>query len=373
MTKQPKLVTCKHCGQEIAASAKICPHCGGKNKKPIFKRVWFWILAVVVILGIIGNSGGNKKSSDDKKVGEVMSTQSTVGNENPNKDTQDNGVEQTTAKETEENIQTTYKVGDILHDGDMDIVFVASGDYQEENEFMQPAEGKKYIYLNFAFINTSDKSDSSVSCYNFECYADGYNCDAYYGGDEGLSATLSAGRSTQGSVYFEIPQDAKEIEVEYEPNMITQKKITFAFEGDKDSGYVLEKNTSVTEGAVKVGEKAESKTLSVTYLDCKSDKSDNMFINPKDGYHYVTCELEFENVSDSDVTVSYFSFDCYADGIDCEAAYFRDDAINATLSAGRKAKGTVTFEVPDNATVVEVEYLANFWTSNRVVFDASGK
>lgn len=27
MAKEPKMVTCKHCGAEIAASAKACPKC----------------------------------------------------------------------------------------------------------------------------------------------------------------------------------------------------------------------------------------------------------------------------------------------------------------------------------------------------------
>ena len=54
-----------------------------------------------------------------------------------------------------------------------------------------------------------------------------------------------------------------------------------------------------------------------------------------------------------------------------KASIFRDDNLSATISAGRKVKGTVTFEVPVDATVVEVEYLTSFWTSNRVVFDAT--
>lgn len=37
MAKEPKMVTCKHCGAEIAAGAKTCPQCGGKNKKPFYK------------------------------------------------------------------------------------------------------------------------------------------------------------------------------------------------------------------------------------------------------------------------------------------------------------------------------------------------
>lgn len=36
--ERSKMTTCKHCGAEIAASAKVCPHCGGKNKPPIYKR-----------------------------------------------------------------------------------------------------------------------------------------------------------------------------------------------------------------------------------------------------------------------------------------------------------------------------------------------
>ena len=39
MGKKSGLITCKHCGQVIAASAKTCPHCGGKNGKPVYKKV----------------------------------------------------------------------------------------------------------------------------------------------------------------------------------------------------------------------------------------------------------------------------------------------------------------------------------------------
>ena len=48
--KKSKTTICKHCGAEIATSAKACPKCGGKNKKPIYKRVWFWILIAILIL-----------------------------------------------------------------------------------------------------------------------------------------------------------------------------------------------------------------------------------------------------------------------------------------------------------------------------------
>ena len=51
-----KLTSCKACGNEIAKSAKRCPHCGAKNKKPIFKKWWFWLI-VLIVIGAIGSGG----------------------------------------------------------------------------------------------------------------------------------------------------------------------------------------------------------------------------------------------------------------------------------------------------------------------------
>ena len=51
--------------------------------------------------------------------------------------------------------------------------------------------------------------------------------EAYYGADEELSATLSAGRTTSGKVYFEVPKDAESIEFEYEMDFWDSKKAIF--------------------------------------------------------------------------------------------------------------------------------------------------
>ena len=54
-----KMKNCKACGAEIATSAKSCPKCGAKNKKPIWKRVWVWILTVIILAAAIGGLGGS--------------------------------------------------------------------------------------------------------------------------------------------------------------------------------------------------------------------------------------------------------------------------------------------------------------------------
>lgn len=57
MKDEKKLMQCKTCGNEIAKSAKKCPHCGAKNKKPIFKKWWFWALIIVIVISVASGSG----------------------------------------------------------------------------------------------------------------------------------------------------------------------------------------------------------------------------------------------------------------------------------------------------------------------------
>jgi RNA polymerase subunit RPABC4/transcription elongation factor Spt4 len=359
MANEQKTKICKHCKTEIPYDAKICPHCRKRVKGGKLK----WIIIVLVVLFLLSAIFGNDSGSNGtQKVG-------TVGETTDSSQSAENA--ETGEESGEEEVQSVYHVGDVLMDGTTKIVYMASGDYVEENEYSQPDDGYKYIFAEFAFENTSDTNDDGVSFYSFECYADGYACDMYYGGDEDLSATLSAGRATTGYLYFSVPVDAKDIEIEYSPNFFTSRKIKFAYEGEQDSGYELEKNTQASEDAFKVGDIVEASYLTISYLDNGTYNSDNEFIQPKSGYHYIYCEFEFENTaeSDHDEYVSIYDFDCYADGINCDMEYISDAGIlDATISAGHKAKGKVIFEVPDDAETVEVEFLTNYWTSNRIVF-----
>ena len=45
---------CKVCGKEMPKNAEICLECGAKNKKPIYTRVWFIVVCVLVALAVIG-------------------------------------------------------------------------------------------------------------------------------------------------------------------------------------------------------------------------------------------------------------------------------------------------------------------------------
>ncbi len=59
------MAKCKICGAEIAANAKVCPSCGGKQRKPVYKQIWFWVVLILVAIGVIGSisSGSDQEGS----------------------------------------------------------------------------------------------------------------------------------------------------------------------------------------------------------------------------------------------------------------------------------------------------------------------
>lgn len=56
-----KMMKCKVCGSELSSSEKTCPNCGGKIKKPIFKKWWFWLIVIIIII-IIAVNGSNEQT-----------------------------------------------------------------------------------------------------------------------------------------------------------------------------------------------------------------------------------------------------------------------------------------------------------------------
>lgn len=118
-----------------------------------------------------------------------------------------------------------------------------------------------------------------------------------------------------------------------------------------------------------VGDIVETKNMRISYISCGEYISDNQFIQPDSGNKFIYFELKFENISDSDEHISSLvGFDCYADNNSCEQTYLTENDLSASLSPGRKTKGKVCFEVPQDSKTIELEYVNNIFTSDRIVF-----
>lgn len=119
---------------------------------------------------------------------------------------------------------------------------------------------------------------------------------------------------------------------------------------------------------VKVGETLTTNTLKITYKSSADDKGAEYF-PAASGNKIIKLTFEIENISSTDQIVSVYDFKCYSDDVASSAYYYGDNGLSTTtLSSGRKATGNVYFEVPQNATSIDVEYETNYWSGNKAIF-----
>lgn len=137
------------------------------------------------------------------------------------------GQETTTATQSEQAL--TAHVGDTLTTETLKITYTACENYTGYNQYAAPKSGNKIIRLSFNVENIGS-SDRFISYLDFTCYADDVAADSYYYADDQLSATISSGRKTNGYIYFEVPKDAENIEVEYETDFWSGNKAIFVVE-----------------------------------------------------------------------------------------------------------------------------------------------
>lgn len=59
-----KIKLCKTCQKEIAKSAKICPHCGARNKKSKLKLIAISVVILVILVIALSTNSSNTQSTN---------------------------------------------------------------------------------------------------------------------------------------------------------------------------------------------------------------------------------------------------------------------------------------------------------------------
>lgn len=208
MEEKKETKICKHCQSEIPAKAKVCPNCRKKQGGIGCLGVILLVIGILIFLfAFISMMGGSdSKDKNPQKVGEAESGDST---------------------ETEEP-SNVFQVGDVVETDNFRITYESANEYEPDNEFLQAKDGYTYWEFKFKFENISDTDQTVSTLMDWECYADNSKVDqSWIEADNGLDATLSAGREAEGAVYFEVPTDAESIELEYDINFWQSDKIIF--------------------------------------------------------------------------------------------------------------------------------------------------
>lgn len=140
--------------------------------------------------------------------------------------------------------------------------------------------------------------------------------------------------------------------------------------GAAASTTVAGKETTQGEQKIKPGTAITVDNLKISYISCNPNYKDyDEYSKPSSGKKVIRAEFEFENLSDYDKALDGIT--CYADNQKCEEYYYADDyasPVLETISAGRTLKGVVYYEVPTNAKDIELEFEADFWSSDKTIF-----
>lgn len=166
--------------------------------------------------------------------------------------------------------------------------------------------------------------------------------------------------------------DKKDKSVSEEDMPDAKETLSKSAEGLKDKAGESKDKNSEKKGKQHPGDTISFDDFRITYKSVKKYKSDNQFIQPKDGFQYLKFNFTFKNTGKSDSYIGDFS--CYADGEKCETAYVDDSASDfllTELSAGRKKTGSITFEVPKNVKLkdIELEYEnTSLWSDKKIIF-----
>lgn len=212
-----KMTNCKVCGQEIAKSAKACPHCGAKNKKKHPILICFIILFVIFFLIVILASSGDSDEPENVENAGTSKVETSLDNDNK---------EEVTEKENEFHVGETAELKGVS-------VTLVNVTESTGSQFNTPTDGNVFVLCEFEIANDSDKDITVSSMLSFEAYCDDYTCTFSLtallekGNKNQLDGTVAAGKKFNGVIGYEVPEDWKELEVKFTPDFWSGKDIVF--------------------------------------------------------------------------------------------------------------------------------------------------
>lgn len=129
-------------------------------------------------------------------------------------------------------------------------------------------------------------------------------------------------------------------------------------------------NEEITNNTANIGESVTVDNVTIKFVSVDKDYKDYYdFVSIDDDYKILKADFEFENKGDYAEYVSYADFNCYADKFTCDRfTSVNDGYFYETIESGKKAKGSIYFEVPVDAETIEIKYDGGSYNSPTVTF-----
>lgn len=199
---------CKNCGAEIASTAKLCPQCGAKAGKPIYKKWWFWLIIVVAVIVIASVAGSGGSDSDNPVQSES---------------------EQVTSSEKQK-VKDVYAIGETatLNDASITVNKVTKS---KGSQFVKPKSGCEFVIVEVT-IKNSGTSNISYDPFDFSMQNSQGNIttiDFSSLDDDYLQVgQLAPGGTVTGTISFEEPFNDSELTLIYEGSLWSLSQLKFS-------------------------------------------------------------------------------------------------------------------------------------------------
>lgn len=123
-----------------------------------------------------------------------------------------------------------------------------------------------------------------------------------------------------------------------------------------------------------INEQAELRDVAVTLVSVEESRG-SQFNRPTDGNVFVLCEFEIVNNSKSEIAVSSIaSFAAYCDDYSLNYSLSailekgNKSQLDGQVAAGKKMKGIIGYEIPEDWQELEVRFTPNFWSGKEMTF-----
>lgn len=144
-------------------------------------------------------------------------------------------------------------------------------------------------------------------------------------------------------------------------------------EQEQKEEEIIDSSDEEGETVFKKGDIAEMNDVQVTLTDY-TESTGSDYNQPTEGNVYLLAEFEIVNNTSGEVAVSsMMSFEAYADDYSLNysiGALLEKDGnqLDGTIAAGKKLKGWIGWEVPEDYQNVEIHFKDDVWSNDKFVF-----
>lgn len=255
----------------------------------------------------------------------------------------------------------TFKIGDIVKIGD-NVLIVLGWSELAGDDFNKPDAGKKFIAADVLLVNAGAEAsnlstflqlslkDDTAQSYNQDISATTASKRELAGGE------LAPGERTRGSIGFQIPVEAKGLQLVFDNSIFGTGKV-FVDLGEQPTSIEApaQVDGETAQPTAQIGETVKAGTLAITVNEVK-DLPASDFNKPDPGHKFLLVDVTLDNNDSAAARVSsYLQMSLK----DATGQYHKLDigAITAAggktpdgeLAPGEKLRGQVAFEIPESA------------------------